>query len=335
MQTETPLLTIAIPTFSRPKELCQCLKFLRAQSNHEFHLLILDNNSPVPAESAIDVLLSDFPALSTRVIRHSVNIGGDANILRCFELCESEYLWILGDDDEPLPDAVETIYKAIHKHPKSIFLNFWQGKLNASRATTANTIDELVSSIDLFSNLLFISTDIFRRDRLAPYLRYGYHYSYSMAAHLVVVLFALREGCGSCTLLDESIVAWNWAETGTQWSALRQMLAMGILLDLPLSDTERKKFAMVLPRGRVLDFLIIQLLVYIEDTGNFDAAVYIMEQVKGRLLSHSMNALSRFKFFLYRHIFLLFPKLSLRLFRYIIKRKNSGWEMLSSRDPFA
>jgi hypothetical protein len=47
------------------------------------------------------------------VIRHKTNIGGDANFQRCFELCNTPYIWMLGDDDKIENNALEIILKEI------------------------------------------------------------------------------------------------------------------------------------------------------------------------------------------------------------------------------
>ena len=124
MPSDPILLTVAIPTFNRPDQLTRCVELLRAQTDKRFKLLILDNASSTPAALAIKAVTSDWPELDLRVIRHSINVGGDANILRCFEICETEYLWVLGDDDDPLPTAIETILSTIQANHDLLFCNF-------------------------------------------------------------------------------------------------------------------------------------------------------------------------------------------------------------------
>jgi hypothetical protein len=336
--SEQALLTIAIPTFNRNEILKRLLEKLLPQLTSAVRIVVIDNASDVPVRSTISGLLEEYPGASIRLVRNLWNIGADANILRCFELCETEYLWVLGDDDEPLPDAVETVQKAIHDNPDALFLNFWQGPHRIERNITSNKVDEFISTMDSFDNVLFISTGIFSCRKLAPYLQHGYRFIYSMAPHIVLVLYALLDGRGSCTLLDEEIVAWVVSPEGTRWSPLTQMLAVGTLLDLPLSSVSRKRLAKLLPRygTRALELLIVQSLVYVVESGNSEAAAYLMDQINSRLLSYSSGWVFRARFLFYRYCLLSFPVAGLRLFRYIIKSKgkSKSGDMLGFRDPF-
>lgn len=85
-------LTIAIPTFNRNEILEKHIQFLLPQISEECTLLIIDNCSMVSVENTIGYLLSKYPLLNYKIIRNKVNIGGNANILRCVELCETEWL---------------------------------------------------------------------------------------------------------------------------------------------------------------------------------------------------------------------------------------------------
>ena len=334
MPEEDSLLTVAIPTYGRPHELRQCIQFLRNQSSHLFHLLILDNASPVAASSALGDLLDDFPAASVRIVRNRVNIGGDANILRCFELCETEYLWVLGDDDEPLQDAVKTVYGEIGDHPDTIFFNFACELYPRTKEAVTNTLDEFISSVDSFSNILLISTSVYRRAALVPQLQIAYNYTYSMASQVVLVLRALLAESGNCRLLQKRIVKWTPPPEGTQWSVVTQLLGLGILLDLPLSRKSRRNLARLLPRPRALECMAIQVAGYRLQSKDSNSAGYIMDQIYSRLLFYSSGLAGRGRFFFYRYCLFLFPVFGLALFRLVIQVTGRGKELLNVRDPF-
>lgn len=61
-----------------------------------------------------------FPGVQCRVVRKRANIGANANVLRCFELCETEWIWILGDDDHGLPGAVDKILAHLGRRPTTV-----------------------------------------------------------------------------------------------------------------------------------------------------------------------------------------------------------------------
>ena len=110
-------LTVAIPTFDRNQTLREHLASLLPQLTPDCTLLIIDNCSPTPVIETIRDLLDGYPSLSVRVDRNQTNIGAGANILRCLERCETEWLWVLGDDDRPRPDAVGRIMKDAAERP--------------------------------------------------------------------------------------------------------------------------------------------------------------------------------------------------------------------------
>lgn len=94
------ILTIAIPTYNRIEQLRRTLTNLIPQLDDRCYLMILDNNSDNKVENEISDLTELLSKESYAVIRHRINIGADTNIFRCFELCETKWLWTLSDDDE-------------------------------------------------------------------------------------------------------------------------------------------------------------------------------------------------------------------------------------------
>ena len=47
-----------------------------------------------------------------KFLRNKSNIGGDANIIKAFEVASGDWLWILGDD-LPYKESVDIIYSNI------------------------------------------------------------------------------------------------------------------------------------------------------------------------------------------------------------------------------
>lgn len=109
------ILTVAIPTYDRNAILRKHLALLMPQLTPDCELLIIDNCSPTPVIETIGDLLDSYPEVNARVERNRVNIGAGANLLRCIERCETEWIWVLSDDDLPKPDAIETILKNTEK----------------------------------------------------------------------------------------------------------------------------------------------------------------------------------------------------------------------------
>jgi abequosyltransferase len=99
MPSESPLLTIAIPTYNRSRYLGRLLDSLAPQLENEtrVELLISDNASPDGTQATLEDYRGQ--GLVFRSILNLNNIGADANIGQCFAQASGKYVWIIGDDD--------------------------------------------------------------------------------------------------------------------------------------------------------------------------------------------------------------------------------------------
>jgi len=91
------MLDIFLITYNRSAYLETTLQQLKDSPFSRFRLTILDNSSTDDTPQVAERFRNCFP--DYRVIRHSINIGGDANYLRAVELSGSIYTWIICDDD--------------------------------------------------------------------------------------------------------------------------------------------------------------------------------------------------------------------------------------------
>ena len=240
----SPQLTIAVPTFDRPEPLRRALLALCPQLTEEVRLLVLDNHSPVPVVEAQADALARLPTGSWEVVRHPVNVGGGGNVMRCFELAaaRSEWVWVLGDDDLPLPDAVSTLMDDIRHRADVVFLNYSCELF--FRPTAFDTVGRsgFVTGLDSFSNCLFASTGLYNARRLAAGHRLGVQAMTSMAPHLAALLAVLGTD-GRCHFSDRRIVRWEQAPVGQKWPALVQAMGVMTLLDPLPVQSERVALA--------------------------------------------------------------------------------------------
>jgi glycosyltransferase involved in cell wall biosynthesis len=332
MPVDDSLITVAIPTYNRPEHLRRCVELLACQTNNQFSLLILDNASPEPAEEVLRHVLPSFPR--ARVIRNLVNVGGDANIMRCFEFCDTEFVWVLGDDDEPIETAIATILETIREYPDAIFFNFQCDLYPRSKDRVSHDLESFISSIDSYSNVLFISTSVYRRQSVVQFLPMAYEYSYAMAGQIVLVLRALASAPATCALLTKRIVKWIPPPNGIAWSAVRHMLGLGILLDLPLSSVARTQLARLISSPRALEYLTVHLLGYLREDGDRTRASHAMEQMYHRLLAHSGSPGIGIRYMFYRYVLLRFPNIGVAMFQTVSKLSGRGKLAFDFRDPF-
>ena len=96
-------LQIYLITYNRKQKLQQTFEQIFADDSpiKNFDITILDNASTDGSSELIEEYCYTFPNITH--IKHNINIGGNANICRAFEMaasCGKEYCWILCDDDK-------------------------------------------------------------------------------------------------------------------------------------------------------------------------------------------------------------------------------------------
>ncbi|QWR78134.1 glycosyltransferase family 2 protein [Candidatus Magnetomonas plexicatena] len=104
-------LGISIITYNRDKYLDNTLSSLLNSIFKRCQITVYDNCSTDDTQTICEKYRSLFSNYA--VIRHRINIGGGANYLRAVENSDTEYTWILADDDEydfeDINDVVEAI----------------------------------------------------------------------------------------------------------------------------------------------------------------------------------------------------------------------------------
>ena len=113
-----PILTISIPTYNRVDCIQRMVRTILPQLTNEVNLIVIDNQSPYDIYS----LFTEEEKTQFDLRRNDVNIGGDANIARCFEVARTKWVWVLGDDDIILPDAVSRVLETIKSHSDFAFM---------------------------------------------------------------------------------------------------------------------------------------------------------------------------------------------------------------------
>jgi hypothetical protein len=237
-------LTIAIPTFNRPASLVRTVETLLPQAGPETELLVLDNDSRPPAAESLVALLATARPGQISVVRHQLNVGGNANILRCLEFARGEWVWTLGDDDRPTGDSVRQILAAIAEHPDAGYLNFCTSIQPSRQEFTVRTLDEFLDDCDSFSNTLFISAGVFRREYYACYVQSALGYIHTSMPQVVLLLLGLMEG-RIAVYSSRFIVGWDVAPSDQRWPHYLLFQFTEIVEILPTFEMQRKMAALV------------------------------------------------------------------------------------------
>ena len=103
------LLSICVPTFNRDRFLAELLTCLRPQFAagtiaETVELIVSDNHSTDDTAQIVGGF--QHSGLPVRYVCSSTNLGADANFLRCLSLAKGTYVWVLGDDDLVMPEAI-------------------------------------------------------------------------------------------------------------------------------------------------------------------------------------------------------------------------------------
>ncbi|XVJ50980.1 MAG: glycosyltransferase family 2 protein [Vampirovibrio sp.] len=95
-----PSLDIILITYNRKEHLQATLESLFAEDSpvRSLPLTILNNASTDGSTELINDYCQRFPNIKHTI--HNRNIGGNANIMRAFEIATADYVWVLCDDDE-------------------------------------------------------------------------------------------------------------------------------------------------------------------------------------------------------------------------------------------
>jgi hypothetical protein len=233
---ETSRLSIVIPTYDRPAQLMGTLQALFAVPlPPEVEVVILDNQSPAEVEPVVRAL-PGVAADRIRFVRNAANIGLAANILRCFEVAQAPWVWTLGDDDPPVSGAVRSVLHEIGEaKEKTMLLKF--NSTNGGQVEKHHEIlglEELsrwCSDIKFYSNLLFISSGVFRKGPVLSRLNVGHHWAYSLSPHIAILLHGMAAGF-SVKLVPQNLVRHGLADPAQQWNVLRLRVGFPTLAEV-------------------------------------------------------------------------------------------------------
>lgn len=204
MDSASARLSIWLPTFNRPQNLLRTMASIIPQLSAEVTCTVVDNCSDQPVEG---LLREHFGAESLRyvtVIRNPVNIGGNANICRCFELCPSEWAWIIGDDDPVRPGAIVDAGRFIDEAPAgAVYVGMGYAHLPAP--SMCPDVDALTGTAKSLGSLICLPMCLFRTGRLRSHVRYAYQWLSTCAPQLVIVLQAMHVDRATAVLRPECL----------------------------------------------------------------------------------------------------------------------------------
>lgn len=116
MRNQSVLITIAIPTYNRPKFLRQAIESAINQINVSVpYEIVIVNNNP-DADMSELVTYYESTSIDVRFYNNTRNIGMLGNVNRCVELARGDWIAFLHDDDLLLPQYVAEISRFLNSN---------------------------------------------------------------------------------------------------------------------------------------------------------------------------------------------------------------------------
>ena len=187
-------LTIAIPTYNRNGSLYRCVERLLPLLTPQCSLLIYDNHSLVPAAEVLAGLLVGNLGERVRIVRHPANGGPALNFLSCYAYCKTEWFWMIGDDDLVAPDGLTRVLEHIeHADPDLLMLKFSGPLYSYPESKRVKGFSGLVNStpVEGASNLIWISSWVYRTSAIQSNLGYMGHYFTSRLGQMALIAYTL------------------------------------------------------------------------------------------------------------------------------------------------
>ncbi len=186
-------LEIFIITYNRKPYLEHTLQQVYSENSpiRNFQITILDNKSTDGSRELIDSFIADFP--NSKHIIHNRNIGGNANIARCYELASKEYFWILCDDDEIDWTHWEDIEKAILEE-------------KADAVVVSNYLNPKENVAQLLGQLSFVPAGIYKTENLTDTVMQNISYQISCCFPQLALVCKLINDNKKFVVLEKWIV---------------------------------------------------------------------------------------------------------------------------------
>ncbi len=115
------LLSICIPTYNRKCSLEKTLNSIAGDASElNINIIISDNDSQDGTEEVVSEFVAKFENI--RYSRNSSNIGIDRNMLKSAEMADTDYVYMLGDDDCLSEGALFRLYDLLRDKAHDLIL---------------------------------------------------------------------------------------------------------------------------------------------------------------------------------------------------------------------
>lgn len=153
-------LTFVVLSYNRPVELERILSHFSGFIEKDVSIVVKDDNSPYfPMIEKIVNKYKDSIGIPLVLQKNESNLGYDGNLLNAFDKIESEYIFLLSDDDyvkvEKLNELITMLKKREHYVYFTPFTNDEGEKRVVNPTYSPSKISDVIYNSVLFSGLIF------------------------------------------------------------------------------------------------------------------------------------------------------------------------------------
>jgi len=116
MPADSPLLSICIPAYNRPRQLIELLRSVDCAAG-QVEIVVSEDRSPKRAEirAAMETEAQRSP-YPVRYFENAENLGYDGNVRHLLELASGKYVLFMGDDDLFVPGTLDRFLTFLAQH---------------------------------------------------------------------------------------------------------------------------------------------------------------------------------------------------------------------------
>ncbi|HAS8171331.1 TPA: glycosyltransferase [Vibrio vulnificus] len=165
------LVSIVILSYNRPKQIERILDGFWGINSNDFNIIIKDDVSP--EISSIRNIYNKYKAkLGVELLLHenTENMGYDRNLITSFDITESNYVYLLSDDDYIVGGDFFQIIDEIKHTKKTFYISPYREGISVRRNFSAENygrdypIEHLIYNSILFSGLVFDRSKVLSLD---------------------------------------------------------------------------------------------------------------------------------------------------------------------------
>lgn len=241
------LLSIFIITFNRASDLCRTLDALNLSLLSNCKITVLDNCSVDETSVVVKKKADENVNIIHRL--NKVNIGSAANAVQAFILSETQYTWVICDDDEyDLSKLYDVINVMLEKAPELILVGGHHEKIRKGQGQIG-TCKELMKKghdVEFYRDVSFLPGAIYKTEFALKCISDCYKFCFF---NYPQIAFAFKVANSDC-LVYVSQNRWVTATIGGQSYTSKEQFLWWQGLSNEISDlSERRVFMAANHRG--------------------------------------------------------------------------------------